>query len=101
MQSDKKLNFEEHLSKLESNVNKIVSIFCKLQNVLPRSGLFTIYKSFMRPHLHYGDILYDKAFNEYFHVKLKSLQYNTTLDINGAIRGSSTGKIYKKLRLRS
>ena len=27
---------------------------------LPRSALLTIYKSFIRPHLDYGDILYDR-----------------------------------------
>ena len=56
MQLDKKLNFEEHLSKVESNVNKTIGIIRKLQNVLPRSALLTISKSFIRPHLDYGDI---------------------------------------------
>ena len=27
---------------------------------LPRSALLTIYESFIRPHLDYGDILYDR-----------------------------------------
>ena len=64
MQLDKKLNFEEQLKKVESNVNKAIGIIRKLQNVLSRSALLTIYKSFIRPHLDYGDIIYDKAFNE-------------------------------------
>ena len=101
MQLDKKLNFEEQLKKVESNVNKTIGIIRKLQNVLPRSALLTIYKSFIRPHLDYGDIIYDKAFNESFHAKLESLQYNATLAITGAIRGSSTEKIYEKLGLES
>ena len=101
MQLDKKLNFEEHLNKVESKVNKTIGIIRKLQNVLPRSALLTIYKSFIRPHLDYGDIIYDKAFNESFHAKLESLQYNTTLAITGAIRGSSTEKIYEELGLES
>ena len=33
----------------------------KLQNILPRQALITIYKAFVRPHLAYGDILYNKA----------------------------------------
>ena len=101
MQLDKKLNFEEQLKKVESNVNKTIGIIRKLQNVLPRSALLTIYKSFIRPHLDYGDIIYDKAFNESFHAKLESLQYNATLTITGAIRWSSTEKIYKELGLGS
>ena len=46
----KKLNFEEHLNKVESRVNKTIDIIRKIQNVLPRSALLTIYKSFIRPH---------------------------------------------------
>ena len=101
MQLDKKLTFEEHLKKVESKVNKTIGFIRKLQNVLPRSALLTIYKSFIRPHLDYGDMIYDKAFNESFHAKLESLQYDATMAITGAIRGSSTEKIYEELNLES
>ena len=73
MQLNKKLNFEEHLNKVESKVNKTIGIIHKLQNVFPRSALLTIYKSFIRSHLSYGDIIYDRAFNESFLVKLESV----------------------------
>ena len=99
MQLDKKLNFDEHLSKVESKVNKTIGIIRKLQNVLPRPALLTIFRSFIRPHLDYGDIIYDKAYNESFHAKLESLQYNASLAITGAIKGSSTEKIYEELGL--
>ena len=59
---------------LNSSHYKTIGIIRKLQNVLPRLTLLTIYKSFIRPHLDYGDIIYEKAFNEFFHVKLESLQ---------------------------
>ena len=71
MQLDKKLNFDEHLSKIESKVNKTIGITRKLQNVLPRPALLTIFRSFIRPHLDYGNIIYDKAYNESFHAKLE------------------------------
>ena len=99
MQLDKKLNFEEHLKKIESKVNKTMDIIRKLQNVLPRSALLTIYKSFIMLQLDYGDIIYDKTFNVSFHAILESLQYNATLAITGAIRGSPTEKIHKELGL--
>ena len=102
IQLDKKLNFEENLEKVESKVNKTIGrIIRKLQNVLPRSALLTIYKPFSRLQLDYGDIIYDKAFNESFHAKLESLQYNATLAITGAIRVSSTENIYEELGLES
>ena len=99
MHLDRKLNFEEHLTKVESKVNKTIGIIRKLQNVLPRSALITIYKSFIRPHLDYGDIIYDKTFNESFHAKLESFQYKAALAITGAIKGSSTEKVYEELGL--
>ena len=94
MHLDKKLNFEKkHLSQFELKGNKIIGIIPKLQNVLPRSALLIIYKSFIRPHLDYEDIIYYKANNEFFHVRLESFQYNTTLTITRAIRGFFTEKI--------
>ena len=48
-----------------------------------------MYKAFVRPHLDYGDIFYDEAYNENFHQKLESIQYNACLALSGAIRGSS------------
>ena len=64
-------------------------------------ALFTIYKSFIRPHLDYSDIIYDQAYNLSFHQKLESIQYNTALALTGAIRGSSREKLYQELGLES
>ena len=63
--------------------------------------LLTIYKSFAPPHLDYGDIIYDKAYNEYFKSKLESIQYNAALTTTGAIKGSSREKLYEELGLES
>ena len=58
-------------------INKTLGLFRKLQNLLPKSTLITIYKAFVRPHLDYGDILYDQAYNMSFcHKKPESIQYN-------------------------
>ena len=59
----------------------------------------TIYKSFIRPHLDYGDIIYDQPDNENFCQKLESFQYNAALAITGAIKGTSQDKLYKELGL--
>ena len=40
-------------------------------------------------------------FNNYFHEKLKSIQYNTALAITGAIRGSSREKLNQELGFES
>ena len=52
-------------------ITKTISLLRKLQNNLPRTPLITIYKSFVIPHLVYGDILYDQTFNNSFHERLE------------------------------
>ena len=49
----------------------------------------TIYKAFVRPCLDYGDVIYDEAYNERFHQKPESVQYNACLALTEAIRGLS------------
>ena len=73
----------------------------KFQNILLRSALLTIYKCFVRTHLDYDDIIYDQAFNNFFHQKIESLQYNAALAIKGAIGGASREKMYQELGLES
>ena len=68
---------------------------------LPQSALLTIYKSFIRPHLEYGDILYDKPDNESFQNKIEKVQYKACLAITGAIQGISREKLYEALGLHS
>ena len=53
---DFKLNFLEHFQDMLNKVNKTIWLLRKLQNALPRPSLLIIYKSFIRPHLDYGDI---------------------------------------------
>ena len=68
---------------------------------LPRNSLLTIYKSFIRPHLDYGDILYDNPNNENFQSKLEKVQYKACLARTGAIKGTSRERLYNKLGLHS
>ena len=44
---------------LESN--KTIGLLQKLQNLLRRSALLTIYKAFVIPHRDYTDIIYDQC----------------------------------------
>ena len=101
MHLDTKLNFKEHLDNIMSKVDKTIGLLRKLQAVLPRLSLATIYKAFIRPHLDYGDIIYDQASKESFHQKLESIQYNAALEITGAVRGTSREKLYQELGLES
>ena len=66
----------------------------KLQKCLPRRSLVTIYKSFTRSHLDYGDVIFDQEYNKSLHKSLESLQYNAILAITGAMRGNIKEKLY-------
>ena len=101
MSLDQKLNFEEHLENILNKVNKGIGILRKLRNVLQRPLLLTIYKSFIRPHLDYGDVVYDQSYNASFHQKLERIQYNAAIAITGAIRGTSKEKLFEELGLES
>ena len=89
------------LKNVFDKANKTTGLLRKLSNLLPRQALVTIYKAFVRPHLDYGDVLYDQAFNNSFHAKMESIQYNACLAITGPIRGTSREKIYQELGLES
>ena len=71
---DSKLSFKDHYKTILSKRNRTVRLLRKLQNLLPREVLITIYKAFVRPHLDYGDVLFDQAFNSSSHEKLESIQ---------------------------
>ena len=90
---DSKLNFSEHLKTIFQKTNKTIGVLRKLQTLLLRAPLITIYKSFIRPHLDYGDMIYDQTFNMSFQQKMKIIQYNAVLSITGVIRGSSREKL--------
>ena len=94
---DFRLDSKEHLEIIFKKVSKAIGLLRKLQNLLPRKSLITAYKSFIRPHLDCGDIIYDQAYNASFHRKLESIPYNAVLAIAGAILGTSKKKQKKTL----
>ena len=98
---DSKLNFNAHVDQKILKCNRIIGLIRRLSINLPRNALFTIYKSFVRLHLNYGDILYDKPNNENFQNKLEKVQYRACLAITGAIQGTSRTNLYDELGLHS
>ena len=68
---------------------------------LPRHSLITIYKALVRPHLDYGDILYDQPNNESICQKIGSIKYNAALVITCAIRDIFQMKFYNELGFES
>ena len=71
---DVKLDFQGHLKNIYSKFNKTIGLLRKLHNTLPRLPLITIYKSFIRPHLDYGDMIYDQTYT----ASIRSIQLSIT-----------------------
>ena len=86
---DVKPNFQGYLKNIYSKVNKTIGLLHNLHNTFHRLPLLTIYKSFIRPHLDYGDVIYDQAYTASFLQKAESAQYNSALSITDAIKGTS------------
>ena len=73
---------------------KGIGILQKLQAILLQTSLLTFYKSFIRPNLDYGDVVYDQPSNDAFSNRLQTVQYNAALAITGAIKVISREKLY-------
>ena len=68
-----------------------------MQPILSRKRLLINYRSFIRPHLDYGDVSNDQHSNASYSNKIELVQYNMALTV--AIKGSSRDKLYQELRL--
>ena len=92
---DKRLSFNEHIQSRMNKCYKMIGVIERLSVNLPRDALLRIYKSFTRPHLDYGDIIYDKHVMSLFKNKIENIQYK------GAIQGTSREHLYHELVLES
>ena len=61
---DEKLNFHDHINAKILKANEEIGIIKRFSNTLPRNSYLNIYKSFIRSHLDYCDIIYDQPNNE-------------------------------------
>ena len=72
---DSKLDFSIDIEQKIRKYNKIIGLITRLSVCLPRKALLTIYKFFVRLHLDFGDILYDKPGNLNLKSKIDKVQY--------------------------
>ena len=86
---DEKLRFKKQLRNKFSIVNEGIEMLKKLSNYFPRYSLVTLYKAFIRSHIDYVDVIYDKPNNMNI--------CNNLAAIIWVIRGSSKEKLYLEL----
>ena len=61
---DKHLNLHDHIERKIKICNKLIDTIKHLSVHSSRKSLLTIYKSFVRLHLDYSDVIYDNPVNE-------------------------------------
>ena len=103
---DSKMNYSNHLDEKVNKANQGIGVIRRLYHYLPRNALLQIYKSYIRPHLDYCDVIYhmptyDDFYRTYysersktdpvntnfrFTNKVEAVQYNAALAITGCVR---------------
>ena len=72
-----------------------VNLMRKLNLLLPRASLLTVFKCFIRPHLDYTDVIYYQPNLSSLVNKTESVKYNT------AMKGTFKEKLYQGLGFES
>ena len=98
---DSKLSCQSHVRKAIVKARKGIGIIRFLSRYVSRDVLDQIYKLYyVRPHLDYGDTIYNRYGPEFkleFTKRLESIQYSAALAVSGAWRGTNTDKLYEDL----
>ena len=82
---DEKLNCNTHIKEKLRKAYKGITLLRNLSNKLPRYAFVTIYKTFIRSHLDYVDIVYHTPNNEAFINKNEKAQYDAALEITAEL----------------
>ncbi len=100
------LSFRTHLNEKMNKAKRNIGIIKHLSKYIPVRSLVQMYKTFVRPHLDYCDIIYHEPpkFGTKHDVSLTSsmeeverIQYKGALAVTGAWQGSSRSKLYDEL----
>jgi hypothetical protein len=87
------LTWGEHITEITAKANQRLGILRSLKYKLNRLSLERIYKSFIRPILEYGDIIWDKSPNDILDV-LERVQLNAARIVVGATARCSSEGLY-------
>jgi len=88
-----KLTWTDHIDHISSTAMSRVNALKGLQYKMTRYSLETCYRSFIRPVLEYGDIIFDGAV-ETLKNKLENVQLAALRVITGAKQGTSNERLY-------
>ena len=99
------LNFSKHLYEKIKKANKNIGIIKHLSQYLPFKNLNQMYKTFVRTHMDYCDIIYHQAAKitrdgqvlSTLMEEVERVQYRGALAVTGAWKGTNRSKIYEEL----
>ena len=105
---DFRLDFKKHLAEKLGKANQGLGVMKQLCKWTPRRSLEEIFKLYTRPHLDYGDIIYDiadlnktsiftSAASNLRMEKIEIIQYQAARIVTGAWQGTSREKLYDDL----
>ena len=77
-----------------SIINNVIALLRKLKHYIPRKHLLSIYKTSLRPHLNYCEVIYGKPHNEKFTDIVEPIQYDAALAITDGMKGTSEEKLW-------
>jgi len=104
---DSCLTFAAHITEKIAKARKGIGVIKYLSSYIPVGTLEQIYKTYVRPHLDFCDIIYhspevESLFDSSFHLsywmnQIEKVRYQAALAVTGTWQGTNTDKIYEEL----
>ena len=90
------LTWTAHIDELITKSYTRLTLLKRLKYTLDRHTLDTLYKSFIRPLLEYGGMVWDNC-SQRDKDKIEDVQYVAGRIVSGAIKGTGRNKVYREL----
>ena len=97
---DSKLGFHSHIKEAILKAGTGIGIIRYISKYVSRNVLDQVYKLYVRPHLDYGDIIYnryDPDMRLNVTKRLEQTQYHAALAVTGTWRGTNRQRLYDEL----
>ena len=91
-----KATWSDHIDEVKAKAMRSVGLLRRIQYKAPRACLETLYKSYVRPIIEYGNVVYDGS-PELYLKELEKIQRDAALICTGAYRHTSHDKLLKEL----
>ena len=98
LELNSKLGWKDHIESITTNSNKKLNLLAHLKHLLDRKTLLTMYQSFIRPSLEYGNIIFCNC-TDLENEMLESVQRRAARIISGGIISTSSTSLYQEIAI--